>query len=174
METSNVGGVLESSGPSLDDGHWYFSDWCIYGWVIHEKRRVSFLLTPTVLLSSGWKRLLAFSMIVKSWRAFVWSSVLTNLYIYRIKESEYCPRRWFVQNQDVTQLCARLMTEKTDEWRTSFVTGHPGSQARRSVEPQYQLERRRPYTKLTSVTGSSCSSPTCGPRCRHWHMSMVS
>ena len=33
-----VGGVPESSGTPLTDGHRDFEDWCILGWVIHEKQ----------------------------------------------------------------------------------------------------------------------------------------
>ena len=38
IQTSQVGGVLESSGAPLPDGHRDFEDWCILGWVIHEKQ----------------------------------------------------------------------------------------------------------------------------------------
>ena len=36
FQTLQVGGVLESSGPPLDDGHRDFKHWCILGWGIHE------------------------------------------------------------------------------------------------------------------------------------------
>ena len=41
FQISQVGGVLESSGPPLEDGHRDFEDWCILGWGIHENRWAS-------------------------------------------------------------------------------------------------------------------------------------
>ena len=38
FQISQVGGVLESSGPPLEDGHRDFEDWCILGWGIHENK----------------------------------------------------------------------------------------------------------------------------------------
>ena len=38
FQISQVGGVLESSGPPLEDGHRDFKDWCILGWGIHENK----------------------------------------------------------------------------------------------------------------------------------------
>ena len=38
FQISQVGGVLESSGPPLEDGHKDFEDWCILGWGIHENK----------------------------------------------------------------------------------------------------------------------------------------
>ena len=47
FQISQVGGVLESSGPPLEDGHRDFEDWCILGWGIHEKSE-QILMTPSV------------------------------------------------------------------------------------------------------------------------------
>ena len=38
FQISQVGGVLESSGPPLEDGHRDFEDWGILGWGIHENK----------------------------------------------------------------------------------------------------------------------------------------
>ena len=38
IQSSQVGGVLESSGAPLADGHRDFEDWCILGLVIYEKQ----------------------------------------------------------------------------------------------------------------------------------------
>ena len=38
FQISQVGGVLESWGPPLEDGHRDFEDWCILGWGIHENK----------------------------------------------------------------------------------------------------------------------------------------
>ena len=38
IQILHVGGVLESSGPPLDDGHRNFLNWCILGWKIEENQ----------------------------------------------------------------------------------------------------------------------------------------
>ena len=53
IQILQVGGVLESSGPPLDDGHRDFKNGCILGWEIDENERVSFLMNPSVKIKQS-------------------------------------------------------------------------------------------------------------------------
>ena len=56
IQTLQVGGVLESSGDPLEDGHRDFWNWCILGWEIDENES-AILNDPNCIYNKRWPKL---------------------------------------------------------------------------------------------------------------------
>ena len=77
-----VGGVLESSGPPLDDGHRDFQNWCILGWEIDENE-------SAVLIDANCNLLYRTLNLWRSYEGWDLSSSIKGLFYYQHVDCGY-------------------------------------------------------------------------------------